>query len=60
MEALIQLTNVTYHLAGRTLLSEVNVTIYDGDVIGIVGPNGAGSQPYFSYCTEKSSRKKVK
>lgn len=42
MEALIQLTNVTYHLAGRTLLSEVNVTIYDGDVIGIVGPNGAG------------------
>ena len=42
MEVLIQLIQATYQLTDQTLLAEMNVTIYDGDVIGIVGPNGVG------------------
>jgi len=42
MEAVIQLSNVT-KLYGKTVaLSNVNLNIYTGKIIGLLGPNGSG------------------
>lgn len=42
MPQLIQLIRVSYHLAEHTILSNLNLKIFDQDIVGIVGSNGAG------------------
>lgn len=39
---MIEIRNLTHHLGGRTILSEVDLTVNDGSVMGLVGINGAG------------------
>ena len=38
----IRLTNVTVQYEGRTALRDVSLTVYEGDFLGIIGPNGGG------------------
>ena len=40
--SLIAFDGVTLELAGRTVLSRVNLTIEPGEFVGLLGPNGAG------------------
>ncbi len=42
MEKLIEIKNLSVRFEGVVALKDVNLTIYQGEKIGIVGPNGAG------------------
>ncbi len=39
---MIEIKNLTHSLGGKTILSDINFSVEDGCVIGIVGINGAG------------------
>ena len=39
---MIEIKNLTHHLGGRVILSDVNLKVNDGSVMGLVGINGAG------------------
>lgn len=39
---LIQVTNLSASYDGKTVLSHVNLTVYEHDFLGIIGPNGGG------------------
>lgn len=39
---LIQITNLSASYDGKTVLSHVNLTVYEQDFLGIIGPNGGG------------------
>ena len=39
---MIEIKNLTHNLGGRKILSDVNLTLEDGSVMGLVGINGAG------------------
>ena len=42
MAAAFTLTDVSLHYSEKPLLTHVNLTISEGDKIGVVGRNGAG------------------
>jgi ATP-binding cassette subfamily F protein 3 len=44
---MIQLTSVTKHFGGRTLFRDADLTIGDGQRIGVVGANGTGKTTLF-------------
>jgi ATP-binding cassette subfamily F protein 3 len=44
---MLSIQNVTYRVAGRTLLDNVSVNIPAGRRVGLVGPNGAGKSTLF-------------
>lgn len=37
-----QTQNLTYEIGGRTILRELSTSIFRGDKVGIIGPNGCG------------------
>ena len=39
---LIQITNLSAGYDGKTVLSHVNLTVYERDFLGVIGPNGGG------------------
>ena len=39
---LIQITNLSAGYDGKTVLSQVNLTVYERDFLGVIGPNGGG------------------
>lgn len=39
---MIRADGVVVRLGGRTVLEDIDLTVRDGDVLGIVGPNGSG------------------
>ncbi len=41
-EPIIQLTDVAVSYGSRRVLSEVSLTVYDHDFLGVIGPNGGG------------------
>lgn len=41
-EKLIQINDLSAGYDGRTVLRNVNLTVYDRDFLGIIGPNGGG------------------
>ena len=42
MEPIIKLTNITASYDNNTVVSDANLTIYDHDYLGVIGPNGGG------------------
>ena len=42
MKTIIQITDLCAAYDGKTVLSHVNLTVYERDFIGIIGPNGGG------------------
>ncbi len=38
----VQATKLTYEIAGRTILRDFSTTIFRGDKVGVIGPNGCG------------------
>ena len=48
---MLQITDVTYRIAGRTLLDGASATIPTGHKAGLVGPNGAGKSTLLKLLT---------
>ena len=44
---MLSITDLTYRIAGRTLLDKVSVNIPAGHRVGLVGPNGTGKSTLF-------------
>jgi ATP-binding cassette subfamily F protein 3 len=44
---MLSIQDLTYRIAGRTLLEKVSVNIPAGHKIGLVGPNGTGKSTLF-------------
>lgn len=42
MKPIIEIRNLNAGYDGRTVLRDVNLTVYDRDFLGIIGPNGGG------------------
>jgi iron complex transport system ATP-binding protein len=38
----IYVQNVSFTVGGRTVIQEVNLTVREGEIIGLIGPNGSG------------------
>jgi ATP-binding cassette subfamily F protein 3 len=45
---MLTLNNLTYRIAGRTLLEQANLSIPSGYRVGLVGPNGTGKSTLFN------------
>lgn len=39
---IIQLTDISASYDEKTVLSHVNLTVYERDFLGVIGPNGGG------------------
>jgi ATP-binding cassette, subfamily F, member 3 len=44
---MLTIQNLTYRIAGRTLLDDVSITIAAGHRVGLIGPNGTGKSTLF-------------
>ena len=42
MKPIIEIKNLSAGYDGRTVLHDVNLSIYERDFLGIIGPNGGG------------------
>ena len=42
MKPIIEIKNLAAGYAGRTVLHDVNLNVYERDFLGIIGPNGGG------------------
>ncbi len=38
----VQTRNLNYDIAGRTILKDLSTTVFRGDKVGVIGPNGCG------------------
>ncbi|MEM7256487.1 MAG: ATP-binding cassette domain-containing protein [Pseudomonadota bacterium] len=45
---MINITEVTHHIAGNTVLSDINLQVPEGQVVALIGPNGAGKSTLLS------------
>lgn len=51
MAVLLKAKNVTKKFAGLTAVDSVNLTIEEGEIVGLIGPNGAGKTTFFNSIT---------
>ncbi len=42
MEAIIRLDGVSYRVNEKDILSNINLSLYKGEIVALTGPNGAG------------------
>ena len=42
MNSIIRINDLSAAYDGKTVLSQVNLTVYERDFLGIIGPNGGG------------------
>jgi len=45
---LLEVRNLTKHFGGLAAISELNLDIFDPEILGIIGPNGAGKSTFFN------------
>ncbi|AOV07421.1 ABC transporter ATP-binding protein [Sporosarcina ureilytica] len=44
---LLKLENVTKRFSGLVAVNNINLTLYEGEILGLIGPNGAGKTTLF-------------
>ncbi len=50
---MLEFKNITYRIAGRTLIDDVTLSIPTGHHVGLVGPNGTGKSTLFKLIAEE-------
>ena len=53
---IIQLTDISAAYDGKTVLSRVNLTVYERDFLGVIGPNGGGKTTLIKLILELLNR----
>jgi branched-chain amino acid transport system ATP-binding protein len=48
---LIEVDNLTMRFGGLTALDELNVSVREGEILGLLGPNGSGKTTFFNVLT---------
>jgi branched-chain amino acid transport system ATP-binding protein len=46
--ALLEVRNLTKHFGGLAAISELDLDIFDSEILGVIGPNGAGKSTFFN------------
>src|SRR5262249_305951 len=46
--ALLEAQNLTKHFGGLAAVSRVDITVGEGEIVGLIGPNGAGKTTCFN------------
>ncbi len=48
MKALFEVKNLTKHFGGLTAVDHVNFSVNEGEILGLIGPNGSGKTTIFN------------
>lgn len=51
MSEILKVTNLSKNFGGLAAVSGINMTINEGELIGLIGPNGAGKTTFFNLLT---------
>src|ERR1043166_7273894 len=47
----LSIEHVAVRFGGLVAISDLNLTVCDGEIVGLIGPNGAGKTTAFNVCT---------
>jgi len=51
MKPLLEMRNIDHFFGGLKAASNFNITLFDGEIVGLIGPNGAGKTTVFNLIT---------
>ena len=49
--ALLEVKHLDKHFGGLHVLKDINITVQEGEIVGILGPNGAGKTTLLNLLT---------